>query len=238
MDCAGFSRFLLITFNVIFWLLGATLILVGVSSQYNTSFASENLQTIGEQLGSENLSVDASQISWILIIIGSVTFVLGGVGCCGAFNKSRTLLTLYIIMLLILISVKLLAIYMFISFQSSVTNEFQNLFNSTLTKSISSNFTDQIATQAVDSVQLLFNCCGSNSSLDYIPSGKIPISCYPNSNTANNVSPYSVGCISQISSYIGSSLQYLVYSLFSIMIIEILAVAFSVCIYQKNNEKN
>jgi len=232
MSLSDISRYLLISFNLCFWSIGTFLITVGFFSKTSSIFATSDWHEIEQKLGNINLMARISQISWSLIFIGMLTFILGGVGCCGAYKKSRSLLMFYVLMLLILISVKLAAIYMLVTYESTVILQVQRLYDTALTKVVNSNLTDQISLQAVDATQMLLKCCGSNSSDSYT-NNILPLSCYPD---LNATLPYKIGCDNQIANYINTDVPLILYSLSTVVIIEVLAIIFSVCVYHKIDE--
>lgn len=234
MGFSNIARFLLISYNLCFCFIGIFLIIVGILSQANSNFLNDSWKSLEASLGAGSLMVGVSQISWSLIFIGFVTLVLGGVGFCGTYKKSRTLLILYLVLILILISVKLAAIYMLVSYQSIVILEFQGLFDTALKKAVSTNLTavdagSAAAIQAISATQMFFQCCGSNGSSSYT-NYSIPPTCYPSSNSTLT---FTVGCDSQIANYMNNEMPIILYSLSVVVVIEVMAVIFSLCVFNK-----
>lgn len=230
MGCEGSYRTILVIFNVLFWISGAALITIGAIAKYDSNFVSN-----WESLGANSL-VDAREIGgicWVLIFVGIVTFVLGGIGCLGAFNRNRCLLTLYITMIIILISVKGVAIYMLISYKNTFTDGFRKIFSDAFTKAKNG---DTIALNEIGSVQTLFKCCGIDSPIDY--SNNIPLSCYPSFNSSNQI--YDIGCTTKLNNYINNSLPIIIVVLFVAIFIEVIAVLFSIttCAAYKDPNNN
>jgi len=179
--CSGIARFLLITFNFIFWLSGAAILAVGIWILVDKNLQ-EYLDVIKDAMGNE----DALRTSaYILIGFGAFVFLVGFCGCCGAIRKSKCLLGFYILFLVIVCAGELAAGVYVAIYQGDAEDK----LDSGLSKSIKENYGDKLQ-GAWDFVQTELKCCGGLGKDDYLNSTwymsksvadqaaeKIPLSC-------------------------------------------------------------
>ncbi|XP_068600207.1 CD63 antigen [Brachionichthys hirsutus] len=159
-------KYLLFFFNLIFWLCGLALVVVGVLVQ----IALHNTFMINDPA--------ASGAPIVLISVGVVIFFIAFFGCCGAWKENYCMVTMFAVLLSVVIIVEIAAAiagYVFRNklsavVQDSLTEMISNYKNGT------SEFKD-----AVDDLQRKLRCCGVNSSADwrsFTPDGKsVPDSC-------------------------------------------------------------
>ena len=223
MVCSKPARAIIITFNCVFWLFGIVLLVLGLMTKYDANFSK-----VWQELKADQFvqSSDINAASWILIATGLFTILVGGVGCLGALKKSRFLLTVYIVIILVLLVAKLVAIYMVVSFK----DDFQGQFKSALSHAFNSNST--VSEQAIGEVEQLFQCCGVNGPSDYKHSP--PSTCYSSNST---MSPYQVGCADQIQTYVTNHLPIISAILFIMVLTELAAVIFSLLICAKSQKE-
>ncbi|XP_064635960.1 tetraspanin-18-like isoform X3 [Lineus longissimus] len=92
------SKYLLFTFNVIFWLGGCTILGLGIWLTVDS--------TIVRYVHLITISADDPHIetaAWLMIGLGVFVLGVGFVGCCGALHESKCMLCLYVLFLLIII---------------------------------------------------------------------------------------------------------------------------------------
>jgi hypothetical protein len=229
MVCSKPARFFLMIYNSLFLILGALLLGVGVWSKVDKNFGS-----IWSRVRAEKFveAADLEALSWIMIIIGLFTIALGIIGFLGSLNKSRSLLSLYLIILTVLFFGKIAGVYYSISFKANFDSKFAVFMNKTFTKSVVDN--DRVSKETMDTFQSFFDCCGVNGPSDYNQS-VLPASCYEsqNSTAANNRSPFANGCSSQIMKYVDTRLPYISSALIIVLIVEFSAIVFSTCLCSK-----
>jgi len=213
--CSGIARFLLITFNFIFWLSGAAILAVGIWILVDKNLQ-EYLDVIKDAMGNE----DALRTSaYILIGFGAFVFLVGFCGCCGAIRKSKCLLGFYILFLVIVCAGELAAGVYVAIYQGDAEDK----LDTGLTKSIKENYGDKLM-GAWDFVQTELKCCGGIGHEDYLNSTwyesltpadkalkKIPASCciltdgttQPECQKADDTSKYyAVGCKDSLLSWV------------------------------------
>uniref|UniRef100_A0A8D0DZA1 Tetraspanin n=1 Tax=Salvator merianae TaxID=96440 RepID=A0A8D0DZA1_SALMN len=103
MSCFTFLKVMMILFNLVIVLGGATLLGIGIW----VSVDSNSFLNIFGPLSSSVLQV--VNVGYLLIVIGAVLFVLGFLGCCGAQKESKCLLITFFTLILIIFIVEIAA---------------------------------------------------------------------------------------------------------------------------------
>ncbi|XP_067138156.1 tetraspanin-5-like isoform X2 [Centruroides vittatus] len=92
-------KYLIFGFNVIFWLLGLSIFVVGIWA-WTEKDIFNNLSRL------TNITLDPA---FLLIIVGTITFIIGFAGCVGALRENTCLLAAYAIFLAILLLLEMTA---------------------------------------------------------------------------------------------------------------------------------
>jgi len=100
------TKYLLFTFNLVFWLIGLFLIGVGVWAKADPLFVERVLSIADEATDdkpviNENDLVYVHYMAYFLIGLGAVINIIALFGCCGAIKESRCCLGLFFTTLLI-----------------------------------------------------------------------------------------------------------------------------------------
>lgn len=178
-----------------------------------------------------------NSLTWILIIAGIFSCFIGVIGCVGAKNKSRLLLSLYLVLIVALLLFELIGIFFGVSFQSRLKSDLDNILSGTIAESLGrTNQTDptihQIAVTTINQIQSAFSCCGSQGIQDYAKfNATLPASCY------SNGEPFVSGCVQSIYNMFTSNLPIVMGCLVVIMIIELCAIMFSICLCAKHKQE-
>lgn len=98
-EVSGCLKYMIFGFNVLFWLLGLGILTIGVWA-WNEKDIFNNLGRVA------NIALDPA---FVLICIGSVTFIIGFTGCVGALRENTCLLAAYAIFLSILLLLEMTA---------------------------------------------------------------------------------------------------------------------------------
>ncbi|XP_064637784.1 tetraspanin-18-like isoform X2 [Lineus longissimus] len=150
--CAKFIKYAMFLFNFLIFIGGAALLGVGIWVAVDTTGATAILTAF---LGSTLYSSAA----YILIVCGAIILIIGFLGCCGAIKESKCMLgTFFALMLLIFIILLVGAILAFV-FRDTVTSVLKSEMESSLADKYGKT-DDTAITQAWDSAQELFKCCG------------------------------------------------------------------------------
>ncbi|XP_018321881.1 tetraspanin-5 isoform X2 [Agrilus planipennis] len=92
-EVSGCLKYMIFGFNVLFWLLGLGILTVGVWA-WSEKDIFNNLTKVA------NIALDPA---FILMCIGTITFIIGFTGCVGALRENTCLLAAYAIFLSILL---------------------------------------------------------------------------------------------------------------------------------------
>lgn len=150
--CNLFIKFALFVMNFLVWLLGCALLAAG-------AFALSEAGTLSDiGLG----SILASP-SIILIILGTVMFILGFCGCLGALREIFFLLVIYCIVMSIIVVVEIgLGVYIYLQ-QDGARNRFQGQIE----EYIVMYYDDADLQDIIDFTQQYFECCGAEGPDDW-----------------------------------------------------------------------
>ncbi|XP_039266766.1 tetraspanin-18-like [Styela clava] len=157
---------------------------------------------------------------YIIIAIGAAVFLIGFLGCCGAIKESRCLLGTFFAIILVLFLIQLVGAILAIVYRSKSMD--------LIREQMDDYKTDADVKKGWDELHTEFKCCGIDGPGDW---GKdIPKSCCAGMPQKCNVTlAYEHGCSNSISKmfWILSGISL------GILLIELLAMVFSCCLYQK-----
>ncbi|UYV62724.1 hypothetical protein LAZ67_2001727 [Cordylochernes scorpioides] len=103
-------------------------------------------------------------LSYALIGVGALVFLVGFCGCCGAMQESKCMLVTYFLFLLIILVAELAVGVMAVLFQDQTLQKFENRMTKTIRDEYGRN---EGLTQSVDFAQTKFTCCGVHGPQDY-----------------------------------------------------------------------
>ncbi|TRZ00353.1 hypothetical protein DNTS_030398, partial [Danionella cerebrum] len=214
-------KYLLFTFNFLFWLAGGAVMAVGI-------------WTVLEK--SDYISLLSSKIyvtsAYILILAGVIVMVTGVLGCCATFKEQRRLLRVYFVLLLCIFLLEVLAgVLAYIYYQQysslmliQLNEELKENLRETMVQKYSQPEQEHV-TKAVNKLQQEFKCCGSNSSSDWLESAwirlgeadgrMVPDSCCKSPimklcgrrDHPSNIYKVEGGCITKLENFILNHLQ-------------------------------
>jgi len=206
--CCSFTKFLFIFFNVIFFLIGAAALGIGIWAQVSKTFTEQVYKLLEEVFKLDKADVtkviDAETIdsAAILIIVGgAVVMVLGFIGCFGALKENQCLLGAFFVLLFLILGVIVAGVILVQFFPSTLKDNFKPVL-----KEIVGEWNGNgNANQTIDLIQTQLKCCGVDGKIDYNNANKtIPHSCYPDGNSNN--APYDQGCLKAFSEQISAEL--------------------------------
>ncbi|XP_076663638.1 tetraspanin 6 isoform X2 [Andrena cerasifolii] len=225
MSCGmGMIKYLLFIFNFIFAVCGIGILAIGVIIHLQLS----NL--------TKTVEMNVMFPSIVLIVIGSIIFVISFFGCCGAIRESHCMtITFASILLFILIIQVAVAVYAFVVFkntdnQISIKSTYTNIFNEYPRNAEEA--------EIVNIIQSSLKCCGVNSADDFAPhgnfTGKIPWSCcgkaereqFCSASEAKNVP----GCADKIAEALQTAGTVLGSVAIGIAGIELVGIIFALCL--------
>uniref|UniRef100_UPI00358EC803 CD63 antigen-like n=1 Tax=Myxine glutinosa TaxID=7769 RepID=UPI00358EC803 len=218
-------KYLLFVFNLLFWLSGLVLIIIGAVVQAKVGSSGE----LGHDVG--------SGAPILLIVVGSVIFIVAFFGCCGAVRESRCMLGTFIGLLVIILVVEIAAAIAAFVYKDRV----KGLVDTELKKSLDSYPTKK--KKLIDDLQHDMQCCGAQGYKDYEDLPKwttktdVPASCcldMSNSTCNKGItlqppqvaekSVYIRGCSNVVEEFLQTHLKWIAAVLLAIGIAQILGV--------------
>ncbi|XP_023942113.1 CD151 antigen [Bicyclus anynana] len=233
-DCCSvnFLKCVLHIFNVIFLFAGAGVLLVGAGTVASRHRFVPLLPT-----------PTYAAIAYLLIVAGALGLPLSALGCCGLKTENRTSLLCYTYFLLITFLLEAGAGALAYYYEVAVEDELRAELNSTF---ISNYALDQVITDAVDTMQTEFKCCGATRYSDWRKSAwhehdprlLVPDSCCKTVSARcgardhpSNI--YYHGCIRQFTNHIRDNLIILAAVGVGMSVIPIFGFFFSCVLYVK-----
>ncbi|KAJ8402932.1 hypothetical protein AAFF_G00362460 [Aldrovandia affinis] len=230
-------KYLLFTFNFLFWLAGGTVMAVGIWTLVEKS-------DYIILLSSSTYAASA----YILIVAGAIVMVTGVLGCCATFKEQRRLLRVYFVLLLCIFLLEVIAgVLAYIYYQKLNAELKENLKYMMVEKY--RQLSKERVTQAVDKLQQEFKCCGSNSSSDWVESKwvrsaeakgravpdsccKTPTSICGHRDHPSNIYRVEGGCITKLENFILEHLKIISAVGIGIACVQIVGMVVTCCLYQ------
>ncbi|CAL8244443.1 unnamed protein product [Lota lota] len=233
-------KYLLFTFNFLFWLAGGVVMAVGVWSLVEKS---EYISL----LPSKTYAASA----YILVLAGAIVMVTGVLGCCATFKEQRRLLRVYFVLLLCIFLLEILSGVLAYIYYQQLNVELKLSLRETMVKKYQQVDQDHV-TMAVDKLQQEFKCCGSNSTSDWadsvwIRSSKansrfVPDSCCKsltegcgNRDHPSNIYKVEGGCISKLENFILDHLKIIGAVGVGIASVQVIGMVITCCLYRSLN---
>jgi len=155
--CYTCLKYMVIVFNLLYMLLGGALL----GSSLWMYLDGANMAPVTQDIDGYNY------VLYFLMAVGAVMFIMGFLGCCGAFQESQCMLATFFALVLVLFAGQIAAgIWL-------KTNEqrFTELAKKSLAKSIQQDYgLNPLKTQAFDVIQSELKCCGSEGPQDWAES--------------------------------------------------------------------
>ncbi|XP_066276242.1 tetraspanin-9-like [Branchiostoma lanceolatum] len=154
--CAKFIKVILIGFNLIFWIIGIAFLGVGIWALVDDRM--KNVTDLDLEM--------FNTVTYVVIGVGAVTFVIGFLGCVGAWKESKCMLIMYSMFLFALFLAEVAAGAVGLIWKNKVAEEMDKAFANIL----DGKKLDQTPTgiqEAMSNLQGLFKCCGINNYTDW-----------------------------------------------------------------------
>lgn len=230
-------KYLLITFNFLFWLAGGVVMAVGVWTLVEKS-------DYISLLSSKTYAASA----YILVLAGAIVMVTGVLGCCATFKEQRRLLRVYFVLLLCIFLLEILAGVLAYIYYQQLNEELKHSLRETMVLKYQKEDQDHV-TKAVDKLQQEFKCCGSNSSGDWADSAWIrsrkaqgrvvPDSCCKSQmegcgqrDHPSNIYKVEGGCITKLENFILDHLKIIGAVGVGIACVQVIGMVFTCCLYR------
>ncbi|XP_061888681.1 CD151 antigen-like [Entelurus aequoreus] len=230
-------KYLLITFNFLFWLAGGVVMAVGVWTLFEKSDYISLLP-----------SITYAASAYILVLAGAIVMVTGILGCCATFKEQRRLLRVYFVLLLCIFLLEILAGVLAYIYYRQLNEELKQNLRETMVQKYQQSSHEHVTT-AVDKLQQEFKCCGSNNSSDWEQSvwirssngdGRVvPDSCCKTPSELcgrgghpSNIYKVEGGCISKLEEFIQDHLKIIGAVGVGIGSVQIIGMVFTCCLYR------
>jgi len=156
LSCASkVIKTILFILNVLFWLTGVILLSVGIWILASHSTAVQYLHIANLDYG----LVQGAAIT--VIIVGTIVFVIGVLGCCGAVKENQHCLTAFSGILIVLLILQFVAVILAGVFHSKIIHTLATEMNHTMVTGYDQHGTvHRLETEAWDFLQIEMKCCG------------------------------------------------------------------------------
>jgi len=216
-------------FNLISALAGIALIVVGALPLIK-------LEDIKEAFP-EN---DPATLPVVLVVLGSVIFIISFFGCWGAIRENQCMVTTYAFFLLVLVVGQIIiAVFAFLynsDLADAAENGFEKLWNDMTQQS------DEKSSQAIFGIQTALHCCGNNAPVDWTDASlAIPKSCCSDlSETCNASTPgfYNKGCGSTLNNLVTTLGSWIAWVALISGAFDLVGVIFACCLASSIRSSN
>lgn len=154
MSLSGFGsviKYSMFLFNAVILVAGCALVGFGVYARTS----SVNVTKFSSILGSNLLPT----ISIVLIVMGAIIIILSFLGCCGAIKEVKCMLIMYFLLLLLMFLTFLVGGILLYAFRDKIENVALVQLKTQLKQSYGKK-SEESVTDAWNSLQSLFKCCG------------------------------------------------------------------------------
>lgn len=169
LDCGMMiAKYLLSFFNFVFFAAGGAVLALSIwLAVDNTSFLLLTRVSDNESLREFNHPSVMEHGAYVLIVAGGLVFLIGFLGCCGAAMESRTLLTLYGLMIIVIFLLEVTAGALAAVYKTEAKQELENFLKHTLKKYYSTPDQANSITVAWNAAMAELQCCGVNNYTDF-----------------------------------------------------------------------
>ncbi|MED6266476.1 hypothetical protein CHARACLAT_002539 [Characodon lateralis] len=240
-------KYLLFLFNICFWLGGGAVLAVGVWTLVDKS----------DYISLLNSSFYSAS-AYILIAAGAIVIVTGIIGCCATLKEMRSLLIVYLVLLLCIFLLEITAgVLAYINYQEcfpfchQLDNELRQNLKLTMQQKYQQPGQESI-TQSVDKLQQEFKCCGSQNFSDWTVNKwiqesenlrRVPDSCCKTPSELcgrrdhpSNIYRVEGGCIEKLENFVQSQLYILGAVGIGIAFLQLVGMMFTYCLCRNLKE--
>ncbi|XP_035252470.1 CD82 antigen-like [Anguilla anguilla] len=245
--CITATKYFLFLFNLLFFIFGALILGFGLWVLLDNQSFIAVLQE-----SSYTLKVG----SYILIAVGSMTMLMGFLGCVGAVYEIRCLLGLYFICLLLILVSQVTAAALIYFQKDLLKTEMAGIVNKIIVEYSGGNTTRELAW---DYIQRTVNCCGwidqgnwtENTRIKNSSMSLYPCSCRNASLAADPLQEsgfcnalslgwpvYTSGCMVKVENWILSNSGVILGISIGVAVIELLGIILAVCLCKSIHQED
>ena len=229
---APLSKYILIAVNTIFLLLGLGIGIAGVVFRFTTDLLKTNAlkEILVNGLDGEDIFGMFNFLSLFFIIMGFVIFIVGGLGCCGAFCSNRVLLVLYAIIVLLLLIAQIAAVAWFVGLTSSFDGALKTSFKKAL--NITYNGNNDALKNSFSALFHTYECCGVEKYTDMPNAPTLPVACCPvikNTVACTEEKAYPTGCSTKLKEKIEEYSNASIGVGIAVLVFQLLCLIFAFC---------
>ncbi|XP_066503573.1 tetraspanin-18a isoform X2 [Hoplias malabaricus] len=235
-DCLSCIKYLMFIFNFFIFLGGAFLLGVGIwvlvdPTGFREIVAANPLLFTGV---------------YVILAMGSMLFLLGFLGCCGAIRENKCLLLFFFLLILIIFLAELGAAILAFIFREHLT---RNYFTSELKTYYQGRNSTDVFTATWNTIMNTFECCGVNGAEDFNmdslfrklnPSIVVPEVCCQRNDLLMNkeeclvgTKPFhNKGCYSAVVDYFETYIYMAGALAIVVLTIELFAMVFAMCLFR------
>ncbi|XP_048112519.1 CD151 antigen isoform X2 [Alosa alosa] len=233
-------KYLLFTFNFIFWLAGGAVAAVGVWTLVDKS---EYISLLASSAYSAS--------AYVLILAGVVVVATGILGCCATIKEHKGFLIVYFILLLFIFLLEITAGVLAYVYYQELSDELRVNLKETMVNKYDQPGQEHV-TKAVDKLHQDLKCCGSINYTDWRDGAWIkdragdrvvPDSCCktPSDRCGRRHHPSNIynvegGCIGKLEEFLLQHLQILGGVGIGLAFIQLVGMIFTCCLYQSLKE--
>ncbi|XP_067902013.1 CD82 antigen-like [Heterodontus francisci] len=242
--CIKVTKYFLFLFNLLFFILGAVILGFGLWILLDDTSFIAVLQS-----SSSSLKIG----SYMLLGVGSVTMLMGFLGCLGAVNEIKCLLCLYFTCLLLILIAQITAGVLIYFQRDLLKAEIAEIIHQTIVNYNPEENTEKSFGTTWDYIQKKLKCCGwvgpSNWTENLIIRNSsvplFPCSCY-NKNVTMLVTGfceggqpvYGKGCSSTVEEWLYSNIGIIFGVCIGVAVIELLGMVLSMCLCKKVQQED
>lgn len=213
---------LIFIFNFFFAISGIVIIVCG-------GYSLHLFKKTGPVVGDDYVSAPI-----ILIVVGSIVFLVAFLGCCGAMQESYCMLMLFSVFLFLILVAEIAAGALGFVYKGKVDHIAKDKFTSSL-KDYNRESEGKVKPiqEAWDFIQSQLKCCGVTNYQDWQNDAHInpPKSCCPNADRCSSSSDYyDKGCYDKVKEDISQYAVYVGIAGIGIGLIEIIGIIFACCL--------
>lgn len=257
--CGCFAKYLLCIFNFVLFVIGGIILGVGIWLNVDKRSFFSFLKDIQNKVQVPEFQqftqpTVISQLSYILLAVGIFLFIVSFLGCCGALQESKCLLSLYGILVILILVLEITAISLALIYKGKAEEETRNFLKSSI-----KDYYKPDRSPETDAVTLMWNhlmaemsCCGVDNYLDFSESEsfkqnatqKVPAACcvledtkkfipkFPdctqNPSAANSY--YMKGCYTIVLNWIMDHINFAIYAVIGLILVELFLTILAFCL--------